>query len=246
MEDDPDLPGFDAEAARAWLDGLETQAAAAFRPRPAERLDLHAGALELRRLLASAPPDLPTAALTRLWREFEGVRRRTFLRIAVWGGSQPDLTAALARRRFGASPRLAFVREPAQAVAAAEAEGVVAVVALEGAWWGRLLARPQVRVFSALHGEVDLRKPLALALTAEPIDATGGDVSFWVTDAAAPNAVIEAKLGEAGFVADLVAEAGGLKLFALAGYVQPHDARLAQAPGRLLGVIGAAPIGLDP
>ncbi len=55
---------------------------------------------------------------------------------------------------------------------------------------------------------------------------------------------IEAALGEAGFAADLLAEAGGLKLFALAGYVQADDGRLARAPGRLSGVIGAAPTGL--
>ena len=44
---------------------------------------------------------------------------------------------------------------------------------------------------------------------------------------------------------DLIAEAGGLKLFALMGFYQPDDARLARAPGRLTGVIGAAPAPLD-
>jgi hypothetical protein len=48
-----------------------------------------------------------------------------------------------------------------------------------------------------------------------------------------------------GVAATLVAEAGGLKLFKLAGYYQPTDERLARAPGRLSGVIGAAPAPLD-
>jgi hypothetical protein len=42
-----------------------------------------------------------------------------------------------------------------------------------------------------------------------------------------------------------LAEAGGLKLFVLAGYYQAEDERLARAPGRLSGVIGAAPAPLD-
>ena len=42
-----------------------------------------------------------------------------------------------------------------------------------------------------------------------------------------------------------MAEAGGLKLFALAGFYQRDDARLARAPGKLSGVIGAAPAPLD-
>ncbi len=49
-------------------------------------------------------------------------------------------------------------------------------------------------------------------------------------------------MGEAGLIADPLAAAGGLKLFALAGYVQAEDGRLTNAPGRLTGVIGAAPI----
>src|SRR5258707_33255 len=40
-------------------------------------------------------------------------------------------------------------------------------------------------------------------------------------------------------------EAGGLNLFKLAGFYQADDARLARAPGRLSGVIGAAPAPLD-
>ena len=52
-------------------------------------------------------------------------------------------------------------------------------------------------------------------------------------------------LGRDGVAADPLAEAGGLKLFALAGFYQPEDERLARAPGSLTGVIGAAPAPFD-
>jgi hypothetical protein len=56
---------------------------------------------------------------------------------------------------------------------------------------------------------------------------------------------VEAGLGDCGLVGDLLAEAGGLKLFALAGFIQPDDPRLVTAPGALKGVIGAAPLPFD-
>jgi hypothetical protein len=56
---------------------------------------------------------------------------------------------------------------------------------------------------------------------------------------------IEDALSKDGVAAELVTEAGGLKLFALAGYYQANDERLARAPGRLSGVIGAAPAPFD-
>jgi len=52
-------------------------------------------------------------------------------------------------------------------------------------------------------------------------------------------------LSRDGVAADLLSEAGGLKLFTLAGYYQADDERLARAPGRLSGVIGAAPEPFD-
>ena len=39
--------------------------------------------------------------------------------------------------------------------------------------------------------------------------------------------------------AELLGDAGGLRLFELVGYYQSSDERLARAPGRLTGVIGA-------
>ena len=245
-DDDADLPGWDAERADALLSALNAAAADGVRPGAREALDpVHRGR-ELQRLLGLRG-ELPARTLAAIWRELEGARlaRSTALRLAVWGGAQPEAVVAQARRRFGAAPPIALAREPQQAVAAAQAPGVVGVLPLEGAWWGRMLARPDVRVFAAAWPEsysgLGHGPPLALAVAAVELDATGDDRTFWVTDAAGPAPRVEAQLGEAGFAADLAAEAGGLMLWMLAGYVQPDDPRLARAPGRLTGVIGAAP-----
>ena len=76
-------------------------------------------------------------------------------------------------------------------------------------------------------------------------EPTGDDHTFWVTDAPGPAAKIEEALSHDGVAASLLIEAGGLKLFTLSGFYQASDARLARAPGRLSGVIGAAPGPLD-
>lgn len=241
--EDPDLPGYDAVRAAALLDALRAAAADGVRPSAPDALDpVHRGR-ELQRLVA-ARGALPSRAVAAVWRELEGVRldRAGVLRLAVWGGREPEATAAHARRRFGAAPRLAAARSPEQALdAAAGAPGVVAVLPLEGVWWGRLLARPTLRVFAAAWPELAPGPPLALAVAAVGLDATGDDRTFWVTDAGGTAARVEAQLGEAGFAADLAAEASGLRLFTLGGFVQADDPRLADAPGRLTGVVGAAP-----
>jgi hypothetical protein len=71
---------------------------------------------------------------------------------------------------------------------------------------------------------------------------TGDDRTFWTTDSRLPDADIVERLSGAGLAAEPLAAAGGLKLFMLAGYVQAEDGRLANAPGDLSGVIGAAPL----
>jgi hypothetical protein len=71
---------------------------------------------------------------------------------------------------------------------------------------------------------------------------TGDDRTFWITDSVLAPGRITAALGAAGLAATPLIEAGGLKLFALAGYVQARDGRLDDAPGSLKGVIGAAPV----
>jgi len=52
-------------------------------------------------------------------------------------------------------------------------------------------------------------------------------------------------LSRDGVAANRIAEASGLKLFALSGFYQADDERLARAPGDLSGVIGAAPEPFD-
>ena len=77
------------------------------------------------------------------------------------------------------------------------------------------------------------------------VEPTGADLTYWVTDAGGLAQAIENALGRDGVAGDLIAEAGGLKLFALMGFYQAGDERLARAPGRLTGVIGAAPAPID-
>jgi hypothetical protein len=85
----------------------------------------------------------------------------------------------------------------------------------------------------------------ALAVAEVEVEPTGDDRTFWVTDAAQPGPAIEEALSRDGVAATLLLQTGGLKLFVLSGFYQPQDARLARAPGRLSGVIGAAPGPLD-
>ena len=72
-----------------------------------------------------------------------------------------------------------------------------------------------------------------------------GPTNFQNQAVADSAAAVEEALSRDGVAADLAAEAGGLKLFVLAGFYQGDDERLARAPGRLTGVIGAAPAPLD-
>lgn len=203
----------------------------------------------VRKLLAS-PRDAATASLVvRVWRELmaESLALQGPFRLSVWGGKDPGRTSELARLRFGAAPPLRQVAKAEDAIADAKVVGGVGVLALarDSAWWGRLLAEPKLKVFAALPCLAAWGPMGALAVAEVEVEPTGDDVTFWVTDAAGSAAAIEDALSRDGVAADLVAESGGLKLFKLAGYYQAHDERLARAPGRLSGVIGAAPGPLD-
>ena len=109
----------------------------------------------------------------------------------------------------------------------------------------RSLAEPALKVFAALPCLTAWGPMSALAVAAVDVEPTGDDHTFWVTDAVGPATGVADALSRDGVAGDLVSEAGGLKLFMLAGYFQPDDQRLARAPGRLNGVIGAAPSPLD-
>jgi chorismate mutase len=206
-------------------------------------------AILLRKLLARPREAASPSLIVRLWRELIGASLATQgpFHLAVWGGRDAARTVEFARARFGAAPTLAQVPRPEEAIAAAHQQGGVAVCALtpDSAWWGRLLAEPTLKVFATLPCLTAWGPLAALAAAEVEVQPTGDDQTFWVTDAPQTPAVIEEALSRDGVAASLMAEAGGLKLFALAGFYQGDDPRLARAPGKLTGVIGAAPMPLD-
>ena len=203
----------------------------------------------LRRLVAAERTAANPSLIVRIWRELIGdsLASQGPFHVSVWGGRDPGRTVELARNRFGAAPQLRQVARAEDAISAAKTAGGVAVCALtpDSAWWGRLLAEPTLRVFAALPCLAAWGPMSALAVAAVAVEPTGDDRTFWVTDAPSLAPAVEATLSRDGVAAELISEAGGLKLFMLAGYYQPDDERLARAPGRLSGVIGAAPAPLD-
>lgn len=224
-----------ADTARDALDQALVQAVRA-RVAAGPRSGPDADAIALRALSGALSDALSPAeriALRAVWGRIEAATGRP---LVVWGGA----AQVLAADRYGLSARIAA--EPEQALSAVQ-RGSRALMDLSGAkaWWGRLLALPGLRVVAALP---DDRRgvPRALLISTEAPGPTGDDRTFWVTDSPLSAARIVDALGEAGLAAELLATAGGLKLFALTGYVQADDGRLAQAPGALSGVIGAAPI----
>jgi chorismate mutase len=226
-----------ADAKRAAGDGGR------FGLRPAREAQL------LRRLLATSRQGASDALTVRLWRELisDSLARQGPFHIAVWAAGDAARAVEFARFRFGAAPPLARANRPEDALAAAKTRGGVAVLSLAGdqPWWGRMLAEPSLTVFAALPCLASMGPLTALAVGAIDIEPTGADQTFWVTDAAQPaDAIVEA-LSRDGVAAELLANAGGLKLFGLAGYYQRDDERLARAPGRLSGIIGAAALPLD-
>jgi chorismate mutase len=203
----------------------------------------------LRRLLAAKAPQVSIELVVGLWRQLmaDSLGRQGPFHITLWGGKSPVRTTELARVRFGAQVAIHAANRPEDAIAAARTLGGVGVLALAGdsPWWGRLLLEPRLNVFASLPCLHRWGAPAALAVAQVEVEPSGRDETFWVTDApqSAPE-VIEA-LGRIGLAGELLANAGGLKLFTLAGFVQRQDARLAQAPGELKGVIGAASLPLD-
>ncbi|HEY1225620.1 MAG TPA: hypothetical protein VGE54_10355 [Brevundimonas sp.] len=206
---------------RAVADAVAARIAAGSRSGP------DADAIALRALLA----DIPTTSRATVRALLGRIEAATASALTVHG----PLSEALAADRFG----LGYGRAADPAAALKTGRALIDISA--GAWWGRLLAAPDLRVVAALpddrHG-----RPHALLVARSQPGPTGDDRTFWVTDSAWSDARIIAGLSDAGLAASLLAAAGGLKLFALAGYVQAEDPRLASAPGALNGVIGAAPL----
>jgi chorismate mutase len=206
-------------------------------------------ALLLKKLLAGPRNGAKPGLIVRIWRELIGDSLATQgpFHIAVWGGKDPARAVEVARLRFGVAPSLRQVAKPEEALAEARALGGVGVCALtaDSPWWGRLLAEPKLKVFAALPCLAAWGPLSALAVAEVEVEPTGADNTFWVTDAPGSSAKVEAALSRDGVAATLLAEAGGLKLYMLPGFYQAGDPRLVRAPGKLSGVIGAAPAPLD-
>ena len=202
----------------------------------------------LRALLARPRASAAPGLIVRLWRELmaDSLKSQGPFAVAVFGGRDPARLAELARLRFGAAPPMSMVDSAEAAIAAAKRPGGVGVLPLDGiAPWARLLAEPTLRAFAVLPCLDAWGPPAALAVAAVEVEPSGADQTLWITDAALPaDRIIEA-LSARGLAAAVLAEGRGLRLFALPGYVQPDDPRLLGAPGRLTGVIGAAPTPFD-
>jgi len=203
----------------------------------------------LRKLLSTRRAAARPALVVRIWRELmaDSLSLQGPFHIAVWGGRDPGRAMELARMRFGAAPAIRQVAKPEDALAAARTRGGVAALALapDTAWWARLLAEPKLKVFTTLPCLTAWGPLTALGVAEVEVEPTGDDRTFWVTDATQGAGAIVEALSRDGVAATLLLEAGGLKLFILSGFYQVDDPRLARAPGRLSGVIGAAPAPLD-
>jgi chorismate mutase len=203
----------------------------------------------IRRKLDRPNPVAGPGLVIRVWRELmaDSLARQGPFHLTVWGGKAEARTLELARLRFGIAPSLSMAAKPEEALAAARLRGGVAVMALhpDTAWWGRMLAEPTLRVFATLPCLTAWGPLSALAVANVAVEPTGADQTFWVTDAPQGAGAIVEALSRDGVAAAPVAQSSGLKLFTLAGFYQRDDARLARAPGRLSGVIGAAPEPFD-
>ena len=252
MREAPDPDDLDAELLRRLAQRTALAAQAVEDAGPQHLV----GAFEseiLRELLRAPHPTLRPTALVRIWRELMAEARAGHapMSLSLYGGREPARIVDFARLRFGSAPPLTLEAQPEAALAAARAPvaggDAVAVLAIAGErpWWGRLLAEPALKVFAALPCLTQLGDTIALAVAKADPEPTGADQTFWVTDAPGSAAQILAALARDGVAGEALAEAGGLKLFSLLGFYQSHDPRLARAPGRLSGVIGAAPTPLD-
>jgi chorismate mutase len=206
-------------------------------------------ALIVRKLVEAPRKAASDALVIRVWRELmaDSLARQGPYHLTVWGGSNPARAVELTRLRFGVAPPMTVAATDKEALAAAKTPWGVGVLGLvpDNAWWGRLLAEPKLKIFTTLPCLAAWGPMTALGVAEIEVEPTGDDSTFWVTDAPQGAGAIVEALSRDGVAATLLLEAGGLKLFVLSGFYQTNDVRLARAPGRLSGVIGAAPAPLD-
>jgi len=190
-----------------------------------------AEAIALRALLTDASPPEATVLKALLGRIATGAG----LRVVAAGPA----ARLLGVDRWGEG--VAPVVDPEAALTRAAAGALAVIDVGDRPWWGRLLARPDLRVVGALPDN-QAGLPRALAVSRLSGGPTGADRTFWVTDSVMGDTGVTAALAACGLSATPLTSGGGLKLFILAGYVQPEDWRLRDAPGSLSGVIGSAPV----
>lgn len=220
-QDDPHLRTLE----KAIADAVAARLIAGPRPTP------DADAIALRDLLRTLPVAQRAAVRAVMGRMEVGLSRP----LCACGG----VSQLLAADRWG--PFARAVPDADQALQAAR-QGARALIDVgQKPWWGKLLGMPELRVIAALPDDAHAR-PRALLISGETTGPTGDDRTYWVTDSAMAEEAIVETLSRTGLAAGLLASAGGLKLFALNGYVQAEDERLNAAPGELRGVIGAAPV----
>ena len=210
---------------QAIADAVAARLAAGPRSRP------DADALALRDLLRGL--DAPQRAALRavLGRMEAGYGKA----IVASGG----ISQLLAADRWG--PFARPVPDADHALAAARTGARALIDIGNRPWWAKLLADPALKVIGALPEDAHAR-PRAFLVSTEASGPTGDDRTFWVTDSPLPDFEIAGFMSGRGLAATLMAEAGGLMLFTLGGYVQADDGRLEGAPGQLNGIIGAAPV----
>jgi hypothetical protein len=224
MLDEPELDAERLALDRSLAQALSARIAAGLHARADLRVLAHRDAL------GNAGP-VAAAVLRAVHGRMEVAGGRRFV-------AAGPLSAVLAADRWG---QVTPVADAETALGRVD-PSVSALIDLgERPWWGRLLARPDLRVVEALPDE-RTATPRGLLVSCEPSGPTGEDRTFWVTDSPLSDARIRADLAERGLAATPMTQAGGLKLYAIAGYVQPEDGRLHQAPGALSGVIGSAPV----
>jgi len=222
---EPEIDAERAQLERALAEAAGARLTAGAWPSP------DAAALALRPLLTGS--DATDAVLKAMAGRIDAATGRP---LVVCGG----LAQTLAADRYGLTARPLAV---ADAALKAVENGARALIDLthDRPWWGRLLARPDLRIVAALPDDRQGR-PRALMVSGQAPGPTGDDRSFWVTDSGWSDDRIVQALSAAGLAGEPLAASGGLKLFLLAGYVQAEDGRLDGAPGSLSGVIGAAPL----
>ncbi|MFT4090756.1 MAG: chorismate mutase [Asticcacaulis sp.] len=205
-------------------------------------------ALLLRKLLNAPRKSVSDAAVVALWRELisESLRiqgeDRGGLHLNFWAKDNAANLTNWARARFGVAPSQSFMSEATDVITAARHPAHIGIISLDvksGPWWARLLAEPKVRIICALP-EMDQNHPRAVAIAPIAPEPTGNDISFFVTDSAKSETAIIETLSHQGLAADWLMTTGGMKLFALIGFVQEHDSRIKDFTG-LSGIIGTSP-----